>query len=322
MGTPWPIATVPDDPELESEVLRIHRDALDAAEREIRSARSDLVIETRLLRGRAASVIVEEARQMPADLVVVGHRGHGRWESILLGSVSAEVVDHAPCPVLVARDERLGPIVLADDGSPYARAAEAIVIEWPLFTGLATTVVTVSEDGFPYAGAVAPLDFPEAMSGYTRATEDERRIVEAEGEAAAARLRQAGLDATTEVRSGDPAHQIIASAREHGAGLIVVGTRGQTGLRRLILGSVARNVLLYAPCSVLVVREDRVGPPRSPTGARTGNPSAPRSDDHGTRLTSQPRTTSSTAPSTIRHARTLGSPVTGSASSSLSETST
>jgi hypothetical protein len=41
----------------------------------------------------------------------------------------------------------------------------------------------------------------------------------------------------------------------HGAGIIVVGTRGQTGLRRLVLGSVARNVLLHAPCSVLVVRE-------------------------------------------------------------------
>ena len=262
MGTPWPIATVSDDPELESEVLRIHREALDAAEREIRSARSDLVIESRLLRGRAASVIVEEARQMPADLVVVGHRGHGRWESILLGSVSAEVVDHAPCPVLVARDERLGPIVLADDGSLYARAAEAVVIDWPLFMGLTTTVVTVSEDGFPYAAAGAPMLYPEAMEGYSQAVDAERRTVEAEGEAAATRLRQAGLDATSELRVGDPAHQIIASARVHEAGLIVVGTRGQTGLRRLILGSVARNVLLYAPCSVLVVRGgSQVAPP-------------------------------------------------------------
>ena len=269
MGTPWPIATIPDDPELESEVLRIHRDALEAAEREIRSAHSDLVIESRLLRGRAASMIVEEARQMPADLVVVGHRGHGRWESILLGSVSAEVVDHAPCPVLVARDERLGPIVLADDGSAYARAAEAVVIEWPLFTGLTTTVVTVSEDGFPYAAAVAPMLYPEAMDGYARATEVERQTVAAEGEAAATRLRQAGLDATAEIRTGDPAHQIIASAGEHEAGLIVIGTRGQTGLRRLILGSVARNVLLYAPCSVLVVRG----------GSQAAPPSAERHDD-------------------------------------------
>lgn len=271
MGTPWPIATVSNDPDLESEALRIHRDALETAEREIRSARSDLVIESRLLRGRAASVIVEEARQMPADLVVVGHRGHGRWESILLGSVSAEVVDHAPCPVLVARDEGFGPIVLADDGSPYARAAEAVVIEWPLFTGLKTTVVTVSEDGFPYAAAVAPMLYPEAMDGYTQATEVKRQTMAAEGEAAAARLRQAGLDATAEVRTGDPAHQIIASAREHGARLIVVGTRGQTGLRRLILGSVARNVLLYAPCSVLVVRG----------GSQVSPPSGDRREDLG-----------------------------------------
>ena len=57
------------------------------------------------------------------------------------------------------------------------------------------------------------------------------------------------------MREGDAAHQIIASARAHDAGIIVVGTRGQTGLRRLVLGSVARNVLLHAPCSVLVVRE-------------------------------------------------------------------
>jgi nucleotide-binding universal stress UspA family protein len=68
------------------------------------------------------------------------------------------------------------------------------------------------------------------------------------------RLRRAGLEADAEVREGDPAHEIVLSARHHGAGLVVVGTRGQTGLRRLILGSVARKVLLHAPCSVLIVR--------------------------------------------------------------------
>ena len=79
-----------------------------------------------LARGRAASTIVDQAREMDADLVVVGHRGMGEWESRLLGSVSAEVVDHAPCPVLVVRNDQLGPIVLAVDGSPHAQAAEAI----------------------------------------------------------------------------------------------------------------------------------------------------------------------------------------------------
>lgn len=255
LGVPWAIAVPPDADELEDEVLRIHRDALDAAEREIRSARSDLVIQPVLIRGRAATAIVDQAREMDADLVVVGHRGMGRWEAMLLGSVSAEVVDHSPCPVLVARDDQLGPVILADDGSPNARTAECVVAAWPLFTGLPITVVTVTEDGFPYAAAVAPLLYTDTMTGYSESVEVERLARLAENEAAAGRLREAGLTAVGQVREGDPAHQIVACARELDAGLIVVGSRGQTGLRRLILGSVARNVLLHAPCSVLIVHE-------------------------------------------------------------------
>jgi nucleotide-binding universal stress UspA family protein len=253
-GLAWAPVYEREPAPVDERALQTHRDALEAAEHEIRSARSDVVIETVLVRGRAASRIVEEACSMPADLVVVGHRGHGRWESILLGSVSAEVVDHAPCPVLVARDERIGPIILADDRSVHARAAEAFMTGWPLFEGLPVTVVTVDEDGFPYSPSVPPLVYSEAMDAYAYGTAAQRRATEADCEAAAMRLRRAGLEADAEVREGDPAHEIVLSARHHGAGLVVVGTRGQTGLRRLILGSVARKVLLHAPCSVLIVR--------------------------------------------------------------------
>jgi len=254
-GVPWTMAATADDDMIEDEVLRIHRDALDAAEREISCARSDVAIEAVLVRGRPGTVIVDQACELGADLIVVGHRGMGRWESMLLGSVSAEVVDHAPCPVLVARDDQLGPIVLADDGSYHARMAECVVEQWPLFRGLPVTVVTVSEDGIPYAATAAPMLYPDTMTAYEASSAAERDSRQAACEAAAGRLRDAGLAATAEVRRGDAAHQIVASARAHDAGIIVVGTRGQTGLRRLVLGSVARNVLLHAPCSVLVVRE-------------------------------------------------------------------
>jgi nucleotide-binding universal stress UspA family protein len=225
LDVPPAIAVPPEGDAFDAEVVRNHRDALVAAELEIRSAHSDIHVEPVLVRGRAASVIVEQAREVAADVIVLGHGGQGRWDSMLLGSVAAEVVDRAPCPVLVARDERLGGVILADDGSRHARVAERLVTGWPLFGGLAVTVVTVADPTFPYASA------------------------------AAERLRAAGFDATTEVRTGDPADQVIASARERGAGLIVVGTRGQTRLRRLILGSVAQKVLLNAPCSVLIARE-------------------------------------------------------------------
>jgi nucleotide-binding universal stress UspA family protein len=243
----------PDADRIEDDALRVHRDALETAEREIRSARSDLVIEPILVRGRAASAIVDEARSMPADLIVVGHRGHGRWESMLLGSVSSEVVDHAPCPVLVARDERLGPILFADDGSPSARLAEAVLTGWPLFAGLPMTVLTVAQE-HPGATAFTPLLYPEAMAQYVESAHQAERGRYAENAAAASRLHDAGFDVTSVVAQGDPAHVIVVEARARQAGLIVVGTRGQTGLQRLVLGSVARNVLLHAPCSVLIVR--------------------------------------------------------------------
>ncbi len=61
------------------------------------------LVETRVVRGRPASALLAEANAMQPDLIVVGSRGHGPLATVLLGSVSAEVVDHAPCPVLVAR---------------------------------------------------------------------------------------------------------------------------------------------------------------------------------------------------------------------------
>jgi len=270
LGVPWVVDVQPDADRIEDESLRVHRDALETAEREIRSARADLVIEPILVRGRAGSAIVEEARSMPADLIVVGHRGHGRWESMLLGSVSSEVVDHAPCPVLVARDERLGPILFADDGSPSARLAEAVLTSWPLFGGLPMTVLTVTEEHASGSPAFTPLLYPEAMARYIESAHEVERSRSTENAAAATRLHAAGFAVTPLIRQGDPAHEIIAEAKAREAGLIVVGTRGQTGLQRLILGSVARNVLLHAPCSVLIVR---------PTLPSTEHLDAPRDAD-------------------------------------------
>jgi nucleotide-binding universal stress UspA family protein len=264
LGVPWSITAATTAAfHTEEAAIGIYRDAIDDAERELRSVRADLVIEPVLLRGRPGSLIVDEAREMGADLVVVGHRGHGRWESALLGSVSAEVVDHAPCPVLVARDDRIGPVVLAVDGSPQAHAAEAMMIETPLFAGLPITVVSVVEPDVPDAVAVAPLLYADAIGAYASDTKALAEETAAVCDAAVARLRQAGLPVDGVVRTGDPAHEIVAVAKERQAGVVVVGTRGQTGLRRLILGSVARNVLHHAPCSVLVVRGGVRVPPSS-----------------------------------------------------------
>jgi len=56
------------------------------------------------------------------------------------------------------------------------------------------------------------------------------------------------------IRAGTPARELVAAARDIDADLIVVGTHGRTGIQRVLLGSIAENVLRHAPCSVLTVR--------------------------------------------------------------------
>jgi nucleotide-binding universal stress UspA family protein len=68
----------------------------------------------------------------------------------------------------------------------------------------------------------------------------------------AASLGMTGVEVVTAV--GEPAHEILQYAREHGTDLIVVGTHGRTGLQHALMGSVAERVVRKAPCPVLTVR--------------------------------------------------------------------
>jgi universal stress protein A len=71
--------------------------------------------------------------------------------------------------------------------------------------------------------------------------------------ALAATVRESGVPVTTEVRSGLPSQEIIHAAVDYGADLIVMTTRGRTGLSHLLLGSVAEDVIRHARCPVLAL---------------------------------------------------------------------
>lgn len=242
--------------ETEEEIdARHHREAIERAEIALR--RPGIRVEGFLLRGRAGSSIVDEAEAMHAELVVLGSRGHGAIATMVLGSTAAEVVDHAPCPVLVARSGSLGSLAFADDGSPSARTAEQALVAWPIFAGRRVDVLTVAETAVPVAAGFTPGLYDEVLTSYSRSVDEARHEVVDESTTTAGRLRDAGLEAEPVVLEGDAAAEIVRYAAERGTGTIVVGTRGHTGLTRLVLGSVARNVLLHAPCSVLVARAAR-----------------------------------------------------------------
>jgi nucleotide-binding universal stress UspA family protein len=256
----------PLDPGLGMPGLPLAGDALqemagavrDEAERVVTAAVEGLeadgrTVELRVVEGRPASVITETARSMAADLVVVGSHGYGRIASAVLGSVSSEVAEFAPCSVLVARTGSISRLVLADDGSESSEAARRLVASMPGFAGMPVTVVSVAETLPDWYAWLPPESGPAIVELADVGEAEERRLRRFVGDQVRT-LNEAGLTTTGEVRAGDPAGAIVAGAEETAADLIVMGSRGLTPLESVVLGSVSRKVLLRAHCSVLIAR--------------------------------------------------------------------
>ncbi len=256
---PMAIATIAEAAESETQA------ELDKIAPTLRAAGRE--VQTAIRIGRAADEIIAEAEAFAPELIVIGSRGRGGAASAVLGSVSAEIVDRASCPVLVARRPALARIVLADDGSDSAAIGARLVTDLPAPRRLPVRVVSVVDAPFPYS--IANAD--EALGAYSaiRAYYDSLPILRETHERIARdrahRLSDTGLPATSEVREGDAALQLVEAAEDARADCIVVGSHGRTGFRRFVLGSVARGVLFHAKCSVLVTKMTAVKPAETPT---------------------------------------------------------
>ncbi len=241
-----------DATERASDEIRWFEDALENATSTLRL--SGIRAERLLLHGRPASAIVDEAKAMAADLIVVGSRGLGRFQRLLLGSVSSEIVDHAKCPVLVVRHPRVRGIVLAVDGSACGKRAAEFLASSGLGKGQRVSVVSVADVALPWeiglGGGYGPV-----LDSYEEDVSEARNNALAIARQTAEGLQEAGLDARYELREGDVTHGILEATAANEANLIVTGTRGHAGVARLLLGSVARKVLLHADASVLIVRQ-------------------------------------------------------------------
>jgi nucleotide-binding universal stress UspA family protein len=217
-----------------------------------------LTVEQHVTGGRPSDVILDAADRLAVDLVITGSRGRGPLRSMLLGSVAAEVAASAPCPVLVARGTAVGRLLVTTDGSPASERIPVALDGLEVFRELATDVVAVAVPDSPAYELMTRL---YTISDERVAREREalkRRAIDDANEMTQL-LAAAGNAATPHVRNGDAAEQILAQATESAADLIVVGSRGLGAIERVILGSVARNVLVHAGASVLIVRGAKPG---------------------------------------------------------------
>jgi nucleotide-binding universal stress UspA family protein len=197
----------------------------------------------------AAHAIAERAKAIGADLVVVGTHGHTGLKHVLLGSVAERTVEYAPCSVWTVKGSASASprtIVVGTDFSPPGAEALAAAAEWARMFGARLHLVHALQLPMPL---IAPYEvaIPEGV------IEGARR--EAERQLAEAAKGISGVSVTTELAS-TPAHAaLVDAAKRLPAELIVTGSRGLTGLKHALLGSVAERTLRYAPCSVLTVRK-------------------------------------------------------------------
>ncbi|MEX1173926.1 MAG: universal stress protein [Chloroflexota bacterium] len=217
-------------------------------------ARDGLAVSTHVVIGRPATAIMERATEVDADLIVMGSRGRGAIATMVLGSTSAEVAAHAPCPVLVARSAGIHRVLVALDGTPGSDRLVESLAATPFLRDTRMEVLSVAPSFIPGPGVMLSGGYGVPIAWYEESVAAARAALEDVARGAAERLAAAGLDATWTVKDGDAAVTIIDTATHGEADLIVVGTHGRTGLSRLMLGSVARNVLTHARSSVLVYR--------------------------------------------------------------------
>jgi len=205
--------------------------------------------------GEAAAEIVAAAQRTGADLIAMTTHGRGGLARLLFGSVAEAVLRAAPVPVFLLKmgattsaaapepPPELGRILFATDFSDVAEGA------WLTARSLAA----VFEAELIVEHAIPPLPMhgdapPEIISRYwaEARVEAERGLARLGVEAGRLKLR-------TRLEEGRIADRILRAAAEERADLIVMGTAGRTGVRRVLLGSVAAEVVRLAQCPVVIV---------------------------------------------------------------------
>jgi nucleotide-binding universal stress UspA family protein len=208
----------------------------------------DIDVEERVVCGSASAVLIHQGAK--ADMLVVGSRGLGGFKGLLLGSVSHQVVTHAPCPTVIVphrdaapavNDTTLRSIVVGVDGSPNSIAA----LRWAAHRVHTSETVLRAVYGWqtpptsvvPIGTGVPDIFIKEAADALA-------------GFIAAAEL-SSDVHPVPVSREGSPAKVLLMEGRE--ADLLVVGARGHEGFVGLLLGSVATAVAHHAPCPVAVI---------------------------------------------------------------------
>jgi nucleotide-binding universal stress UspA family protein len=219
---------------------------VDDAEGLVATSHPTVVSSVEILEWPAALALTEASRG--ADLLVVGSRGSGRFEEILLGSVSDQCIQYAHCPVAVIHTDAGCPplrataprIVVGVDGSLQSTRS----LRWALREA---ELRSASVSGV-FAWQFPPVsELLEPIRGYEVVALDVVDAVKADA-------RQFAPDVPFEASAclGDPVTVLLGECRE--SDLLVVGASGHGAFKSSLLGSVAHQCARHAHNDVVIVR--------------------------------------------------------------------
>jgi nucleotide-binding universal stress UspA family protein len=220
--------------------------------------------------GDIVDSLVQEAGEIPADLIVMSTHGRGPLQRMWLGSVADGVVRHSPVPVLLIppregttpdlTSERLfGRVLVPLDGSGYSEEVLPWAVALGELGGAGYTLLEIIQPpmvlGPPYGTFPPPHIDDTQLRSLRLASRDYL-------EGVAERLRTREFRVETTVRD-DPstAQGILDQAEKNDIDLIAMSTHGRGGLGRVLLGSVADKVVRGATFPVLLLRPSGVTAP-------------------------------------------------------------
>lgn len=196
--------------------------------------------------GQPHERLVDLSESENCDLIVMGAKGMLSLEKALMGDTVAKVIGYSVKDVLVVPEKmplKLDKVLLCTDGSEYGRRATARALDFAEAYGAELAVVSIVEIS-PEIYSIAPQVVETKVANTETFLAGIKKQAEGRG------LKYKGL-----VRdSAEPYNVIAEIAAKEQVGLIVMGSHGRTGLKRILMGSTTERVIAQAPCPVLVVK--------------------------------------------------------------------
>ncbi len=241
------LAGVPLPEQVLRDAHRFGQKALDRALVRIRQQAPGLAVTGRVADGNPAAELLRQGAE--SEQIVLGSRGIGGFEKVVLGSVGAEVAAHGTGPVIVVRGQQAerDQVVVGVDASERSDRALEYAFAYATRHGATVQAVhAIHQHG-------TPLPMPP-VPGRPRTSPDDRRAAREllADSVAAWTLKYPTVQVELTVVDSAAAWAIIDASK--GAALVVVGSRGHGGFTGLLLGSVSQALLRHADCPVAVVR--------------------------------------------------------------------